>query len=377
MTWSAISMDQKWAVQRPLVHLFEPETAHRLAVRVMTMPQWVRRALGVVPDEEQRRVNEKSSLLRTSVWGISFSNPVGDKHGEAIVALGELGLGCVEIGSVTPKPQEGNPQPRVFRLVEDRAVINRYGFNSDGHEVVKKRLEAFRLQHPLGSSVPLGVNLGKNKTSEDAAQDYVDGVKLLGPYADYIVINISSPNTPGLRALQGRKQLVALVKSAQEARDAMVIESHRANKPPLLVKIAPDLDQKDIDDIASVALQLKVDGVIVSNTTISRPESLQDKSKIEAGGLSGAPLFEMSTQCLAKMYRATKGKIPLIGVGGISSGEQTYAKIRAGASLVQLYSSMVFEGPPLISRINQELEACLRRDGFSNISDAIGVDAKR
>nr|CAD1840831.1 unnamed protein product [Ananas comosus var. bracteatus] len=312
-------------------------------------------------------------ILNLEVWGRKFANPIGlaagfDKNAEAVEGLLGLGFGFVEVGSVTPMPQEGNPKPRIFRLPKEGAIINRCGFNSEGIVVVAKRLGAQhgkrKMEETSSSSVSssnevkqggkagpgiLGVNLGKNKTSEDAAADYVQGVHTLSQYADYLVINVSSPNTPGLRKLQGRKQLKDLVKRVQAARDEM--QWAEEGPPPLLVKIAPDLSKQDLDDIAAVALALRLDGLIISNTTISRPEPV-DKHPLaaEPGGLSGKPLFDLSTNILKEMYILTRGKIPLIGCGGVSSGEDAYKKIRAGATLVQLYTGFAYGGPALIPR---------------------------
>jgi dihydroorotate dehydrogenase len=285
-----------------------------------------------------------------------------DKNAEAYRAVLRLGFGFAEVGSVTPRPQPGNPKPRLFRLTEDRAVINRMGYNNDGVDAVARRLRA-RARLPG----PLGINLGKNKDSVDAAADYVRGVQVLGPYADYLVINVSSPNTPGLRALQGREPLAALIEAVKRARRDACPET-----PPLLVKIAPDLQPEDKQDIAAVALESGIDGLIVSNTTIVRPPTLRSRYRTEAGGLSGAPLFQPSTELLAEMHRLTQGRLALVGVGGVASGADAYAKIRAGASLVQLYSALVYEGPGLVGRIKRELAQTLRRDGFSSVTQAVG-----
>ena len=349
----------------PLLRLLDAEQAHKIGV-------WAA-SKGLFPKET--RVDDSS--LTVTVWGKTFANPIGlaagfDKDGEAIPGMLGLGFGFVEIGSVTPLPQPGNPQPRCFRLKEFGAVINRYGFNSAGVQKVKENLQVARdaLQGESGKIV--GVNLGKNKFSDDAVGDYSTGVKELGPFADYLVINISSPNTPGLRALQSRKELEALVSAVLKERNTLCSSQ---KKIPLLVKIAPDLVQEDLEDIAKVSLKLGVDGLIVSNTTIERPDVIRHHMHAgEAGGLSGKPLFVMSTAVLHEMYRLTKGKIPLIGVGGVSSGKDAYLKIRAGASLVELYTSLVYDGPALIPRIKKDLAACLRADGFSSIQDAIGAD---
>nr|CAB3488677.1 unnamed protein product [Digitaria exilis] len=323
----------------PLFALLDAEVAHRLAVKAA--------AHGFVPREKR----PDPAVLGLEVWGRKFANPIGlaagfDKNAEAVEGLLGMGFGFVEVGSVTPNPQEGNPKPRVFRLKEHGAVINRYGFNSEGITVVAKRLGAQhgkrKMEETSSSTSPstsdikqggkagpgiLGVNLGKNKTSEDAAADYVQGVHTLSQYADYLVINISSPNTPGLRKLQGRKQLKDLVKKVQAARDEM--QWAEDGPPPLLVKIAPDLSKQDLEDIAAVALALRLDGL---------------------------------------------GKIPLIGCGGVSSGEDAYKKIRSGATIVQIYTAFAYGGPALIPRIKAELAECLERDGFKSVQEAVGAD---
>lgn len=309
-------------------------------------------------------------ILATTVWGKSFANPIGlaagfDKDAEAMAPMLAMGFGFVEAGSITPEPQPGNPKPRVFRLAEDGAVINRYGFNSKGIANAARNFEEFRAR---GSAIGLvGINLGKNKTTTDAASDYVKGARVLARYADYLVINVSSPNTPGLRALQDKSELSRLV-------DAVRAALPQPN-PPVLVKIAPDLAEADCRDIAEVALAGgAIDGLIISNTTVARPASLQSAHKGEAGGLSGKPLMAPSTAMLHEMYRLTGGKVPLIGVGGIASGADAYAKIRAGASLVQFYTAMAYAGPGLIPRIKQDLAAALKRDGFASVGAAVGAD---
>jgi dihydroorotate dehydrogenase len=351
-------MANLFSLAGPLLRLTDPEWAHRAAIR----------ALAYGPGLVQRRADPPP--LGQDLWGLHFPNPVGiaagfDKDAEAVGPLFGLGLGFVEVGSITPKPQPGNPRPRVFRLAEDGAVINRYGFNSLGIEAAEKQLARWR-GHLLPG--PLGVNLGKNKESEDAAADYRLGAERLGPYADYLVINVSSPNTPGLRALQSRESLAGLIAAVQDSLAKL------EKQPPLLLKIAPDLTEADKNDIAAVALESGLSGLIVSNTTVARPESLRSRHKAEAGGLSGKPLFAPSTALLAEFYRLTEGKLPLVGVGGISSAEEAYAKIRAGASLVQLYTALVYQGPGLIGRIKQGLLEALRRDGFAGIAEAVGAD---
>lgn len=344
------------------------ETAHVLGVQGLSQSLPVRRFLGLVdtyPDPK---------ILNCKVFGLNFPNPLGmaagfDKNGECIDGVHDMGFGFAELGSVTPLPQPGNPLPRVFRLKEDRCVINRYGFNSQGLEVVRARLLA-RQEHGPDSYKKgvVGVNLGKNKLQEDATVDYVKGVQMLGEFADYLVVNVSSPNTPGLRSLQGREQLLNLLAEVKQARDDL------PRRVPLLVKIAPDLTSDDKDDIAAVVLNVGVDGMIISNTTIARPESLRSPNKDEAGGLSGPILMEPSTQLIKDMYRLTDGTIPIIGVGGVSSGHDAYRKIRAGASLVQLYTSFTYDGPAVAANIKEELTRLLLSDGFSSVEEAIGVD---
>lgn len=350
---------------RPLLHALPPEAAHRLTL-------WgLRCGLGPVdrtPDDP---------VLAIDLWGRRFANPVGlaagfDKDAQAPDALLGLGFGFVELGSLTPRPQPGNPKPRLFRLPAQRAVINRLGFNNGGQAAAARRLAARRAAGAAVGRGPVGLNLGKNKDSADAAADYRTGVANLGPLADYLVVNVSSPNTPGLRALQGRAPLAALLGQVLEARRDLAASG--GGTPPLLLKIAPDLTAEDRADIAAVALEVELDGLIVSNTTLARPPGLPAALAAEAGGLSGAPLFQPSTEVLRDMARLTGRRLPLIGVGGIGSGADAYAKIRAGASLVQLYTALVYDGPGLIGRIKRDLAARLRADGFASLSDAIGAD---
>ncbi|XP_063348754.1 dihydroorotate dehydrogenase (quinone), mitochondrial [Pelmatolapia mariae] len=351
-----------------LQRIVGPETAHVLAVKMI--------GLGLVP---LNRYQDPASL-EVNVLGLKFKNPIGiaagfDKHGEAVDGLYKLGFGFVEVGTVTPKPQEGNLKPRVFRLTADNAIINRYGFNSCGLAEVHTRLKA-REETQQGRSkagLPLGINLGKNKLSQDAGADYLEGVKVLGPLADYLVVNVSSPNTPGLRDLQGKAELRQLLHTVLKERDAL----QEPRKPPVLVKIAPDLTAQDKQDIADVITELGVDGLMVSNTTVSRPETLQDPNKSEVGGLSGEPLRDLSTRTVREMYNLTKGKIPIIGIGGVASGQDAMDKIRAGASLVQLYTALTYKGPPVVIKIKRELEQLLKDQGFSNVFEAVGADHRQ
>jgi dihydroorotate dehydrogenase len=344
------------------LRLLPAETAHRAAVRAL--------AAGLGPG----LAAETDPALRMRLWNRDFPNPVGlaagfDKDAEAVTGCLKLGFGFVEIGSVTPRPQPGNPRPRLFRLTQDRAIVNRMGFNSRGLDFAARHLA----QRDRAAGI-VGANLGKNKESADAAADYAAGASRLAPLADYLVINVSSPNPPGLRALQGREPLARLIAAVVAARAAAVPQSSSLASPPLLLKIAPDLTDADKRDIGAVALEGGIDGLVVSNTTIARPASLRSRHAREAGGLSGRPLFGPSTAVLADMYRLTGGRLPLVGVGGIVSGADAYAKIRAGASLVQLYSALVYEGPGLVRRLQRDLADLLRADGFATLADAVGAD---
>lgn len=333
-----------------LLRRLEPETAHRLAIR----------ALATFP---LPRPVADDPILRTKVAGLTLPNPVGlaaglDKNGEALKGLSRLGFGFVECGSVTPLPQAGNPRPRLFRLSEDRAIINRMGFNNDGLEAFAARLDA------RPRDVVIGGNLGANKDTEDRAADYVSGLGRLAGKADYFTINISSPNTPGLRALQGRAALDDLLGRLAQA---------RSGPQPLFLKIAPDLTEAEIVMIVEAALAHRIDGLIVSNTTLARPATLIAAQAAEAGGLSGAPLRDLAHKALVYAAGAAGGRLPLIAVGGIASGADAWARIRAGASAVQLYSALIYEGPGLVAAIKRDLAARLRAEGFSTISEAVST----
>ena len=347
-----------YSALRPALFLLPPEQAHRAAICALQR--------GLAP-----RDYVTHERLRTTVADLTFANPLGlapgfDKNAECFDGALAAGFGFVEIGTVTPCAQPGNPQPRVFRLVEQEAIINRLGFNNEGMEAA-----AARLARRLGRGI-IGGNIGKNKESEDAIADYTMAMRALYPYVDYITANISSPNTPGLRALQAADELQALIEALQNLRADLV--SAGSPHRPIFVKIAPDGDDALFEAIAGVALATQLDGLIISNTTLAREAIVQSQYAKEAGGLSGRPLFVPSTEKLRRMYRLTKGKIPLIGVGGIASAEDAYDKIRAGASLVQLYSALVYHGFGLVGRINEGLNRLLERDGFESIRDAVGKE---
>ena len=344
------------------LRLLDAEDAHRATIAALKFLP----ATKLKPDDPS---------LAVEAFGLHFPNPVGlaagfDKNAEVFDATLGLGFGFVEVGTLTPRPQPGNARPRAFRLVEDRAVINRYGFNNEGHAPALKRLAARRRNGVVG------VNVGANKDAADRIEDYVAGVSNFAAVADYFTINVSSPNTPGLRDLQEPQALTALLARVLEARDAA------PERRPVLLKIAPDLALAQLDDIVRVARDARIDGMIISNTTISRPSGLRSLLAKEAGGLSGAPLFPLSTQRLAQVFLRVEGQFPLIGVGGVDGAEAAFAKIEAGASLVQLYSALVYEGPGLVASIKQGLIARLAREnvalgavigrGASLLSEAAG-----
>ena len=361
-----------YRLARALLSRLDPETAHDVTLWAL------RRGLGPAspgPDDP---------VLAVRLWGRDFANPLGlaagfDKNATVIGPTLRWGFGFVEVGSITPAPQPGNPKPRVFRLAEDAAVINRLGFPSQGLAAAVARIGRWRAQAErapaqgmLSGGLPaglLGVNLGKNQDSADPASDYAEGALALAPFADYLAVNVSSPNTPGLRALQGRDELTRILGQVRAAIAALP----RAAQPPLLVKIAPDLSAAARTEIAAVAVELDLAGLIVGNTTVARPGTLAGAEKGEAGGLSGRPLFAPSTAVLGEIYRLTGGRVPLIGVGGVGSAADAYGKIRAGASLVQLYTALVYRGPGLVAEIKAGLAALLRRDGFSQLSEAVGA----
>jgi dihydroorotate dehydrogenase len=307
--------------------------------------------------------------LQVDLWGLQFANPLGiaaglDKNAVAVHSWGAFGFGHVEVGTITPLPQGGNERPRLFRLPADRALINRMGFPGQGTAAIAQRLQQLEHQRPI-----VGINLGANKTRVEAGravEDYLEGMARLYPYADYLTINISSPNTARLRELQGRAALESLVQQVARQRDGM------ATRKPLLVKIAPDLTPADLDDISAVCLANGVDGIIATNTTIDRPRSLRDAAKTEAGGLSGAPLRDRATDIVRYLYSHTEGKLPIVGVGGVFNAADAFEKLAAGASLVQVYTGFIYEGPLLARQLNRDLVRLMQRHGFESIGQVVG-----
>ncbi len=336
----------------PLLHKIDPETSHGLAIKALQMGAAA--APGLIT----------SPRLRTTLAGIDLPNPVGlaagfDKNATALLGLSRAGFGFFEVGAATPRPQPGNPKPRLFRLTEDKAAINRFGFNNDGMTAIAQRLA----QRPRDAVI--GLNLGANKDSDDRASDFVKVIVECGAHIDFATVNVSSPNTEKLRDLQGKDALSALLSGVIEARNGL------ERKIPVFLKIAPDLTDTEIAEIAEVALESGLDAIIATNTTLSR-DGLMSEHKGEMGGLSGAPLFGKSTRVLARLSQLTDGKIPLVGVGGISNAEQAYAKICAGASAVQLYTALVYGGLSMVEDIVRGLDTLLQADGHANVADAIG-----
>jgi dihydroorotate dehydrogenase len=343
-----------------LLHRLEPERAHRLAIRGF--------GLGLAP----RQTGDRWPRLKTTLAGLELPNPLGlaagfDKNAEALAGLQKLAFGWIEVGTITPRPQAGNPRPRIFRLPSDRAVINRLGFNNEGLDAAARRLARRNPDHGV-----IGANIGANRDSADPVSDYVACLNGLYGQADYFTINVSSPNTPGLRDLQGRERLPRLLRTLLERREALA--GRAGAKKPLFLKIAPDLAAEDEADVAQVALEQGIDALIIANTTLDRPADLRDPARSEAGGLSGRPLFARSTAQIRRFHELTGGRLPLIGVGGIDSGASAYAKIRAGASALQLYTGFVYGGPRLIPQILGGLDRCLARDGFASLAAAVGAD---
>lgn len=347
-------------IATPLLRKLDPETAHNLTVKLLE------KNLGPC----QKHTDPQ--ILNNTVFGYEFTNPLGvapglDKQAQAMQGLLSMGFGFVEVGGVTPEPQAGNPKPRIFRLVEDRAIINRYGLNSEGQSKVAARLASFNAKGNVGL---IGVNLAKNTTSTDIIGDYKKVIRALAAHVDYLVLNISCPNVAWTKQLSNAgdeiKQMVSAIK---EERDNL-----SGSKPALLVKLGPDMNTEAKEHRAEMALNCNIDGLIVSNTTSTRAPDLRSKYKNETGGLSGRPIKQAAVQSLRDMYKLTQGKIPIIGVGGIESSLDAYARIRSGASLLQIYSALVYQGPKMIPEIKNGLAKLLQRDGFKSISEAIGVD---
>jgi len=396
-------------VLTPLLRRLDPEDAHNLAltfIQKSLSPRYRPNTL------ESTQIINLSSTPFSYHPKFTFSNCIGlaagfDKDGIAISGLFELGFGCVEIGSVTPFPQTGSHKPRLYRLVEDKGIINRFGFNSVGLDRVLKNIQKYRdslsqntvKEYPtwiphnvlqvwntiqpyvpkfsssylINNTPKLGINLGINKSSSNPLEDYQKGIQTLGPHADYLVINVSSPNTKGLRNLQQIDSLRKLLTVAKNERNQLQSNTSD-NLPPLLVKISPDLTHEQIKDIATVVMECQIDGVVVSNTSNQRPSSLKSKYANEVGGLSGKPIKELSTACIRTLYQLTNGDIAIIGIGGVGSGQDAYEKLTAGASMVQMYSSMVYNGVGSVSRVRKELAEVMKMHGFTNVHDVIGLD---
>lgn len=357
-------MSLLYTLSKPLLFKMDSEKAHALTIKLM------KSGLSPCPP------HQNYPMLETTLWGHKFPNPVGlaagfDKNAEVIDAAFKLGFGFVEVGTVTPKPQHGNPKPRIFRDPKNEAVINRMGFPNLGMNAFKANLEKFLDKGTRPAGV-VGINIGMNKSQTEPAKDYGVLIKMLAPMADYLTVNISSPNTPGLRDLQKREPLLDLLGTIKEERQKACGDY----PPPILVKLAPDLDEAQQGELAGALKQAGVDGIILTNTTLDRSAFLPDNFRNQQGGLSGVPLREKSTEIIRNFYKLTQGEIPIIGVGGISSGDDAYAKIKAGASLVQLYSSLVFQGPFVVYYVNKRVNELLTHDGYNHISEAVGVEAK-
>ncbi|NBC34847.1 MAG: quinone-dependent dihydroorotate dehydrogenase [Alphaproteobacteria bacterium] len=351
-----------FAIARPLLHALPPENAHALTLRALRLglPGTGR------PDPDAR--------LAVTLWGRRFANPLGlaagfDKNAEAVDPLLRLGFGFVEAGGVTPRPQPGNPPPRVFRLPQQRAMINRLGLNNQGVEAVARRLED-RLSKGTRSPGPVGINIAPNKDSPDPVSDYRACAARLAGLCDFLTVNVSSPNTPGLRRLQAGETLRRVLDAVRRPAPA------GGTAPAVLVKIAPDLSEDERADIAAAMLAAGADGLVIANTTVSRPPGLPSRLAAEPGGLSGPPLRDLALATLRDMVQRTDGRLPVIGVGGIASGTDAYARIRAGASLVELYTALIYRGPRLLQEMLRELGACLAADGFASLADAVGADAR-
>lgn len=347
---------------RPLLFRLDAEKAHNLTLKLLKT--------GMAP----KIATLDDPALKVTLWNKHFPNPVGlaagfDKNAEVIGPMLSLGFGFVEAGTVTPKPQHGNPKPRVFREPGSESVINRMGFPNGGLNRFKSNLQKF-LEHKPRPAGIVGLNIGMNKSQTEPAKDYKLLVQQLAPLADYLTINISSPNTPGLRDLQKREPLLDLLGQVMDER----AKACKIDPPPVLVKLAPDLDDTQQEELAQAVLDAAIDGLILTNTTLDRPAFLPKGFAGQQGGLSGTPVKDKSTAIIRNFYRLTGGKLPIIGLGGISTGADAYEKIKAGASLVQIYTTLVFQGPDVVKRINSEILECLKRDGYNHISEAVGAD---
>ncbi len=341
-----------------ILRLLPPELSHTITINFLKY-------------FKVRQKNIEDSILSQHLMGLDFINPIGlaagfDKNAEVMHSMFSFGFGFLEVGTITPQPQSGNSKPRVFRLSEDKAIINRLGFNNKGIKKVKKNLVKYQKSY-LNNKI-IGVNIGKNKNSIEATDDYLTGLEELGDLASYITINISSPNTEGLRNLQLRGKIEKLIKKIIDKRD----EIKKINTKPILIKISPDLNEDQLRDIALISLANNIDGLILTNSTIKRYDNLISINKEKKGGLSGKPIYDNSNLVLKKMYELTNGQIPLIGVGGISSGRDCYEKIKSGASLVQLYTALVYSGPNLINSMKGDLIDLIKTDGYKNISEVTG-----
>lgn len=353
-----------YQIIRPLIFTIDPEKAHNLSIKFLA---FLPRFSSILSS------NIEYENLNNRIWNINFSNPIGmsagfDKNAEVISTLFNFGFGFVEAGTVTPKAQFGNDKPRIFRLTEDQAIINRLGFNNLGADNFEKNLKKVNRKNQK----IIGINIGKNKDNEDAVKDYLLLLERFFSYADYITINISSPNTKNLRDLQNEEQLDDFLQKISILRKELVSKSTSKTNPPILLKIAPDLSLEQQKNIAKIVLKNRIDGVIISNTTVSRSFNLKSRFAMESGGLSGKPIFLQSNEILSNFYKYTEGKIPLIGVGGISSAQDAYEKILSGASLVQLYSALIFNGFGIIEKMKNDLSLLLKKNGFKNIASAIG-----
>lgn len=346
---------------RPLLFTIDPETAHDLAIWAL------QKGLGPCFRDED------DLILSTKVCGLRFSNPIGlaagfDRHAKAIGEFFDFGFGSVEVGGITPLPQPGNPKTRLFRISQANGIINRMGFPGEGMAVCARRIAAWRDSMQGHRCGVFGIQIVKNKDTVDAVSDYIACLETFASLADYVTVNVSSPNTPGLRDLQEKNVLTNLLQQV------IITRNKQEKKPPIFVKIAPDQTEQQVEDIAAAVMESGVDAMIIGNTSLTRPSIIPADIAKEAGGFSGPAMFAPTTQLLSNMYKLTQGKIPLIGNCGIFSGEDAYAKIRAGASLVQLYTALVYKGPALIPRIKRDLAALLRRDGFTSVAQAVGAD---